>query len=178
MDNIIPVQARSGEGSNIDIFNPTLRFSEHYGKLMADFALYEKQIGTSKGILTENETTETATATAVKRANADTLSMLDNIRNAIDDGNEMTLEADGIYLNVSKDLWHYTSDWFDPFEDPDIQWQRLIEAKQNGAAETEDMIQWLFPDMTEEEIADKIERIGTKQAADTEGALERILMGR
>lgn len=178
-ENIIPIQQRSGDtGPNIDIFSPALRFSEFYAKLQNDFAIYERQIGTNKGILTENEATATATATAVKRANADTIALIDKIRNAIDEGNEMTLNADAMFLNVSADLWSYNSDWYDPFEDPAEQWQRLIEAKNNGAAETSDLIRWEFPQLSEEEVAEKLERIKAEQTANAEGAVERILQGR
>jgi hypothetical protein len=176
-DNVIPVQSRGNNVPQIDIFNPNLRFSEHYSKLVADMALYEKTVGTSKGILTDNETAYTATATAVRRANADTLSLIDRIRSAIDDGNKMTLEADAVFLNVSKDLWAYSSDWYDPFEEPDTQWQRLVEAKQNGVAEDSDLIRWLYPKLTDEEIQEKIERIKQEQQVNTDEALERILRG-
>lgn len=178
-ENIIPIQQRAGNaGPNIDIFNPTLRFSEHYSKLVGDMALYERQVGTSKGILTDNETSYTATATAVKRANADTIALIDKIRNAIDEGNKMTLAADAVYLNVSADLWAYVSDYFDPFEDADTQWERLIEAKNNGAAETSDLVRWIFPRMTAEEIDEKIERIKADETANADEAIERILSGR
>lgn len=177
-ENVIPVNQRPGQsGSNIDIFNPTLRYSEHYSKLVADMALYEKQVGTSKGILTDNETTATATATAVKRANADTLSLLDKIRTAIDNGNEMTLQADGVFLNISPELWSYKSDWYDPFEDPAEQWKRLTEAKSNDAAETADLAKWLFPKLSAEELEEKLTRIDAQGRSDTEAALNRALGG-
>ena len=177
-ENIIPIQQRAGQtGATIDIFNPNLRFSEHYSKLVADMTIYERQIGTSKGILTDNETSYTATATAVKRANSDTIALIDKIREAIDEGNKMTLEADAVFLNVASDLWSYLSDWYDPFEDPDTQWQRLVEAKENGAAETSDLIKWMFPKLTAEEVEEKISRIKADGTANTDEALERILAG-
>lgn len=177
-ENIIPIKERAGKnGPNIDIFNPTLRYNEHYSKLVGDLALYEKQVGTSKGILTDNETAEKATATAVKRANADTISLIDKIRTAIDEGNEMTLQADGVFLNVSPELWSYKSDWYDPFEDPLEQWKRLIEAKNNKAAETADLVRWLFPYLSSEEIEEKIERINFESQGDTNNAIDKLLGG-
>lgn len=178
-ENIIPITSRAGQtGSNIDIFNPTIRCSEFYDKLVADMALYERQVGTSKGILTDNETAYTATATAVRRANSDTLALIDKIRTAIDSGNEMTLQADAVYLNVAWDLWDYQSDWFDPFEDPDEQWDRLVSAKENGAAELSDLVRWAFPRLSAEEIDEKLERIAAEATAATDGAIDRILAGR
>lgn len=175
--NIIPIQARPGQngGPNIDIFNPNLRYSEHYSKLVCDMAIYEKEVGTSKGILTENETSYTATATAVKRANADTLSLIDRIHAAIDEGNEMTLLADCVFLNISPDLWSYKSDYFDPFEDPDAQWQRLVEAKNNGAAEREDLMKWQWPTLTDDEIKEKKERIIAEEKNNSNKSIESML---
>ena len=177
-ENIFPVHKKAGEAGNyIDIFNPSLRYSEHYSKLVADMALYEKEIGTSKGFLTDNETSDTATATAVRRANADTVALLNKIRNAIDYGNKMTLEADAVFLNIADDLWEYVSDWFDPFEDAGEQWDRLMQGKESGAAEASDLMKWLFPKLSEEEIEEKIQRINSQQQSNADTALENILTG-
>ena len=175
-DNIIPIQARAGQtGNNIDIFNPELRWTPHYSKLVEDMAMYERQVGTSKGILTDNETAYTATATAVKRANADTMSLIDKIRNSIDTGNEMTLKADGVFLNISSDLWQYKSDYYDPFEDPSEQWNRLKEGNEHGAAEGADLVKWLFPNMTDEDIQQKLDRINVDEGNKINKSIEDML---
>lgn len=175
-DNIIPIQSRAGQtGSDIDIFNPELRWTPHYSKLVEDMAIYERQVGTSKGILTDNETAYTATATAVKRANSDTMSLIDKIHNAVDVGNEMTLKADSVFLNISPELWQYKADYYDPFEDPTEQWQRLIEAKQNNVAESADLVKWLFPNMSDDEIQEKLQRIDESIQSDTASAIERAM---
>jgi hypothetical protein len=177
-DNVIPIQQRAGQtGGYIDIFNPTLRYSEYYSKLVGDFALYEKQVGTSKGILTDNETMNTATATAVKRSNADTIALIDKIRTAIDKGNKMTLEADAVFMNISNDLWEYQSDWFDPFEDSAEQWKQLIEAKNAGAITTKRLTKWIYPTMTDEEAEAEIAEIKAQTQIDTDEAINRILQG-
>lgn len=175
-DNVIPIQQRAGQtGGYIDIFNPNLRYSEYYSKLVGDFALYEKQIGTSKGILTDNETTETATATSVKRANADTIALIDKIRTAIDNGNRMTLEADAVFLNVSLDLWQYQSDWFDPFEDASEQWKELLEAYNAGAITAKRLTKWMYPSMTDEEADNEIAEIKSQTQMNMDEAINRIL---
>ena len=177
-DNVIPIQQRAGQtGGYIDIFNPELRFTPQYSKLVSDFALYEKQVGTSKGILTDNETMNTATATAVKRSNADTIALIDKIRTAIDKGNKMTLEADAVFLNIPLDLWEYQSDWFDPFEDSTEQWKQLLEAKNAGAITTKRLINWISPTMTDEEAEQEIADIKTETQIDTDEAINRILQG-
>lgn len=167
-ENIIPIAQRAGQtGSNIDIFNPNLRYSEHYAKLQTDLAFYERQIGTSKGILTDAEQTSNATATEVRRANADTIALIGKLRSAMDDGNEMTLEADAVFLNIARDLWTYVSDWYDPFENPAEQWQRMVEGHTEGAIATERLTKWLFPNMTDEDIA-----IELSKAKKTESELD------
>lgn len=176
-DNVIPIYSVAGQNNKIDIFNPNIRQSEHYSKLVADLALYERQVGTSKGILTDNETAETATATAVKRSNADTISLLGKIHTAIDAGNEMTLKADAVFLNIAPDLWSYKSDWYDPFEDPYEQFDRLNIAIDKGYAEKSDGTKWLFPSLSSDEIDEKLARIGAQQQSDTNDALERMLGG-
>ncbi len=177
-ENVIPVKNTLGkDGKNIDIFNPNLRWSEHYGKLVADLALYEKQVGTSKGILTENETAYTSTATAVRRANADTLALIGKIRNAIDSGNRMTLEADCVFLNIPVDAWEYQSDWWDPFADSKEQWQQLQEAFDAGAAEERDLVRWTFPNLDEDAIEEKLSRISEQKKKNSDDALEKIISG-
>lgn len=174
---IFPINHREGSTASIDIFSPALRGSEHYGKLQNDLSFYEKQVGTSKGILTEPEPTSNATATEVRRANADTIALINKFRTAIDAGNEMTLEADAVYYNIARDLWTYVSDWYDPFENPGEQWQRLLEAKNAGAAEDEDLIRFIFPNLSEDERTEKLERIKANKAADTASTIDRMFAG-
>lgn len=177
-ENVYPTEPRSGDvKSNIDIFNPDIRSSEHYSKLVADMELYEKEVGVNKGFLTEPTPTTNATATEIKRSNNDTVSMLGDIHTAIDVGNKMTLLADGVFLNISPDLWSYSSAWYDPFEDPDTQWKRLLEAKNNGAAEEEDLVRWQFPNLSDKEVTEKLERIKAAKQADSETAFNRAFAG-
>lgn len=177
-ENVYPTEPRSGDvKSNIDIFNPDIRSSEHYTKLVADMELYEKEVGVNKGFLTEPTPTTNATATEIKRSNNDTVSMLGDIHTAIDAGNKMTLLADSVFLNISPDLWSYSSDWYDPFEDPDTQWKRLLEAKDNGAAEEEDLVRWQFPNLSDKEVSEKLERIKVAKQADSEAAFNRAFAG-
>lgn len=176
-DNIVPVKRNAGDtGAQIDIFNPSIRSSEHWEKLGGYLEKYEQQIGVSKGIFTENKATDTATATAVKRANSDTISLLNAIHNSLDRGNLMTLRADSVYLNIRSELWSYKSDYYDPFEDPSEQWTRLREAKEAGAAEAADLVKWLNPDFTKEQIDEKMTRISESNASVSNQALEQALL--
>lgn len=175
-DNVIPIKHSAGDGgAQIEIFNPNIRGSEHWEKLNSYLEKYEQMLGVSKGIFTDNTATATATATAVKRANSDTIALLNAVHTALDDGNKMTLKADCAYMNIRPDLWEYHSDYFDPFEDPAEQWQRLKEAAEAGAVATERLTKWLYPNMTDEEIAEEMASISAAGAESAQSAIERAL---
>lgn len=176
-ENVFPINHREGSAASIDIFNPNLRYSEHYAKLQTDLAFYERQIGTSKGILSDAEATSGATATEVRRANADTIALIGKFHTAIDEGNKMTLEADAVFLNIARDLWTYTSDYIDPFADLAEQWRMLVEGHSAGAVHTKRLTKWLLPSMTDEEIEKELAAISAQAQTNTDQALERILAG-
>lgn len=176
IDNIIPIKKPSGDsGSQIDIFNPSLRGSEHFEKLEKQLQIYERQMGLSQGILTENDAMATGTATAVRRSNADTIAFVNSVQNALGKGNKMTLEADGIFLNIRRDLWEYNSDYYDVFADSQEQWKTLLEAYNNGAVSVERLTKWMFPQMTEEQIQEELAKIKESNAANTQNAVMAAL---
>ena len=176
-ENVFPIDTRGGQTSaNIDIFSPAIRYSEYQSKLIDDMKQYEQQVGTDRGFLTPLET-GMATATEIRRANASTIALIDKIHNAIKIGVEMTLKADAIFLNIADDLWSVTFDFFDAFEDTDKQYERIASAVDRGVLEKEDELKWLYPNMTDEEISEKLARLQATQTANTDLALERILQG-
>ena len=127
---------------------------------------------------TAGATDSTATtATEVRRANADTIALIGKFRAAIDEGNLMTLEADAVFLNIPRDIWNYTSDWYDPFENPSEQWTRLLEARNAGAVTVERLTKWIFPEMSEDDIAAELEKVKQMQTQNADEAIERILNG-
>lgn len=175
-DNIIPMRQMAGQaGSAIDIFSPVLRDSSYYTKLNNQLSTYEQQLGCSRGILTENEAMATGTATAVRRANADTMALLDKVHNAMDAGNEMTLRADCVFLNINPDLWEYTSDYFDPFSDPAEQWAILKDGIALGAVDVSRATKWIYPDMTDEQIAEEMARVQAAKAQSLEAAISQAM---
>ena len=93
------------------------------------------------------------------------------------DGIKATLEADAVFLNIPLDLYTVMVDFFDAFIDEEAQYQRLANAVDRGILEKEDELKWLYPNMTDEEIADKLARISATQTTNTDQALERILTG-
>ena len=93
------------------------------------------------------------------------------------DGIKATLEADAVFLNIPIDLYTVNVDFFDAFQDETELYNRIVSAVDRGILEKEDELKWLYPNMTDEEIADKLARISATQATNTDQALERILAG-
>lgn len=176
-ENVFPIDTRGGQASGgIDIFSPAIRYSEYQAKLVDDMKQYEQQVGTDRGFLTPLET-GAATATEIRRANASTIALIDKIHTAIKDGVNETLKADAVFLNVADDLYSVQFDFFDAFADEDEQYQRIVSAVDRGVAEKSDELRWLFPNLTQEEIDEKLARIDAQKQANSDLALERILNG-
>jgi hypothetical protein len=93
------------------------------------------------------------------------------------DGIKATLEADAVFLNIPLDLYTVVVDWFDAFLDEEAQYQRIANAVDRGVLEKEDELRWLYPNMTDGEVADKLARIQANSQVNTDIALERILNG-
>lgn len=177
-EGFFPVNRRAGDtGPAIDIYSPPIRLTEFQEKVLDEMRQYEQQVGTDSGFLTPLDTGKATTATEIRRANASTIALIDKIHTAIKTGVEMTLAADAVFLNISPDLYTVKFDFFDPFEDADKQYERLANAVDRGIAEKADEIRWLFPDLSEDEIEEKIERIGAESQTNTDTALESILNG-
>jgi hypothetical protein len=128
-------------------------------------------------MLTPFESGTAATATEIRRANASTIALIDKIHTAIQNGVEMTLGADAVFLNVSGDLYTVKFDFFDAFEDTDKQYERIANAVDRGVAEKDDELQWLFPSLSAEEREEKLLRIAEEKKINTDNALESMLMG-
>ncbi|MBO5060247.1 MAG: hypothetical protein J6C82_04970 [Clostridia bacterium] len=88
----------NGDGSLFNIFDPAIRDSSYYARLLNLFDLLEKAIGTSKGILTAPES-RGATATEIKAGMYDTYAMITDIRTAIEKGMTDFLYACDVLAN-------------------------------------------------------------------------------
>lgn len=159
-ENLFPIDTRGGQnGGNIDIFSPEIRYNSFRDKLFDDMQIYEQQVGTDRGFLTPFESGKATTATEIRRANASTIALIDKVHTAIKKGVEETLRADGVFLNISEDLYTVNIDWFDVFADEAEQYRRLANAVDRGVAEKADELRWLFPNMTPRERERKLARI-------------------
>ena len=177
-EGIYTIRKKAGvDGTLIDSFAPSTRYNDYKQKLIDAKADWEDMVGLDRGFLTEAEHTAGATATEIKTANTKTRSFVKKIQSAMFEGIKATLEADAVFLNIPLDLYTVYIDWYDAFEDSDKQYERIVSAVDRGILEKADELKWLYPNMTDEEIADKIARISAQAQTNTDQALERILMG-
>ena len=177
-EGIYTIRKKAGvDGTLIDSFAPATRLAEYKQKLIDEKADWEDMVGLDRGFLTEAEHTSGATATEIRTANTKTRSFVKKIQSAMFDGIKATLEADAVFLNVPIDLYTVMVDWFDAFLDEEAQYQRIANAVDRGVLEKEDELRWLYPNMTDEEIADKLARISAQEQTNADQALERILAG-
>ena len=177
-EGIYTIRKKAGvDGTLIDSFSPPTRLADYKQKLIDAKADWEDMVGLDRGFLTEAEHTAGATATEIRTANTKTRSFVKKIQSAMFDGIKATLEADAVFLNIPLDLYEVTVDFFDAFQDETELYNRIVSAVDRGVLEKEDELKWLYPNMTDEEIADKLARIQAQGQVNTDMALERILNG-
>ena len=177
-EGIYTIRKKAGvDGTLIDSFAPSTRYNDYKQKLIDAKADWEDMVGLDRGFLTEAEHTAGATATEIRTANTKTRSFVKKVQSAMFDGIKATLEADAVFLNIPLDLYTVNVDFFDSFADETEQWNRLLQGRENGVVEDEDLITWLFPTLSDQEKADKIARISEKTKLNTDEALNRILQG-
>ena len=177
-EGIYTIRKKAGvDGTLIDSFAPPTRYNDYKQKLIDAKADWEDMVGLDRGFLTEAEHTAGATATEIRTANTKTRSFVKKIQSAMFDGIKATLEADAVFLNIPIDLYTVVVDWYDAFLDEEAQYNRIASAVDRGVLEKEDELRWLYPNMTDEEIADKLARLEAQNQVNTDAAIERILNG-
>lgn len=161
-----------GMGTTIDDyikqFNPEIRVEKYTPRRQELYVELENCMKLSRGIFTENTVTQGGTATEVRRSNAETLSFIDNVHNMLDRGDEMTLEACGIYLDIRRELWEYASDYFDPFADPDKQFEQIRLGVQDGAISMSTETMWLKPSLSPEEAEAEIQKAREERGSESD----------
>lgn len=157
-----------------EIFDPAFRDSAYMTRLNELYARLEKQIGTSRGILTEVET-EQATATAIRKALYDTFTIVGDTRDAFEKG--MTDLIDGInvlanYYNITPmGDYEVNYDWsYDLLESTEETFSQLMQGHSKGAVKEYELRQFIFPDEDIEEAKKSIEEI-----KDEEPSAEELL---
>lgn len=157
----------AGEDDFWEVFDPAYRDTPLFNKLMQQCALLEKQIGTSKGILTDPLSTYQNTD-ETRRGLYDTFSIVHDIRDNISEGLEDFLYACDVlanYYNLTpmgkyeiKEDWDYTF-----IEDSASQWNQLVQGHSKGAIKTVELRQFIKPNETLEEAQKVIDEISESE---------------
>lgn len=153
----------AGDDNFWEVFDPAFRDTSLYNKLMNDFAILEKQVGTSKGILTEVQTSN-ATATEIKKMLKETFDIVDDIRDNLEDGlNDFLYACDVLanYFNLSpQGDYELVIDWsYDLLEDPTASFNQLIQGVSNGVIKKAELRQFIKPNETLDEAQAVVDEI-------------------
>ena len=167
-DNALPTnglykKVNAGDDEFWEVFDPEFRSEPLFNKLMNQCAMLEKQVGTSKGILTDVETSN-ATATEIKKMLKDTFDLVDDIRSSLEDGiNDFISACDVLanYYNLTpQGEYEVTYDWsYDLLEDPASTFSQLIQGVNQGVIKKVELRQFLKPSETIEEAQDAVDEI-------------------
>lgn len=166
--------ARLGEGSGslFEVFSPEIRSSAYSDRLLSLFQLFEKQVGTSSGVLSPADPTSTATATQVKRAMYDTNSIVDDCRDAFAYAMDDVVYAidamlDFYGIGVPGEYATYYKWDQGMAKDPEQEFNDLCRGKSEGAVSTAEVRRHIFPDETIEEAEAAVQKIAAENPVNT-----------
>lgn len=156
----------TGKDDFFEIFDPTIRDSSYYARLQELYMRLEKEIGTSKGILSD-PLTQNATATEIKRSMYDTFSIIDDMRSNIEDAMDDFVYGCNVLANafsISPDgEYELSFDWdYSLVEDTQEQFNHLIIGVDKGVIDKKELRNWLKPDESLEESEKIVEEITAK----------------
>lgn len=175
-ETIFPVKLNTGDSAKnlIAEYCPAVRGTEYEAHLTSLLERYQALMGVSE-IITHTRTTSGATATEIKMLNADNISIEQSIRKALRKGNIETLEADAMYLGVSRDLWDYDEEYGDVYADEQQMLKNYLELYNAGALELKDLVKYWFPTYSDEQIEEKVMAIESAKANNTQRSIEELL---
>lgn len=147
----------------IDVFDPAFRETAYFTKLEHHFSMLEKEIGASRGILTDLNTNE-ATATEIRRATYQTFALCDDIHRQVEKYIDDLMYGVNVLINYYNlapiSEYEINYNWsYAMLEDTDSTFNQLKEAYSMGAADEVDIRQFIIDTETAEEAAEKIKQI-------------------
>lgn len=153
----------SGEDNFWEVFDPAFRDTALCNKLMQDFALLEKEIGTNRGILTDPLSTYQNKDEA-RRANQDTFAIVDDIRSGLEEGIEDFLYACEVLFNYygisPMGNYELAFDWsYSMLEDSSQEFSQLMQGVSKGVIRSAELRQYLKPNETLEEAQAVVDEI-------------------
>lgn len=157
-----------GTGKLWEVYDPAIRDSAYYTRLQHLYELLEKQVGTSRGILTEPQS-RGATATEIKAGMYDTYSIVQLMRTAIEQGLERLAYAMDVLSNAFglSPMGEYalSFDWsYSMIESSQESFSQLVAAAASDAVEPAELRQFVMPDETLEEARARVEEIRRNKA--------------
>lgn len=166
-------------GKFSEVYDPAIRDSAYYNRLVHLYELLEKQVGTSRGILTE-PTTRGATATEIKAGLYDTYAIVELMRTGIEHGLDRLAYAMDVlnnFYNLSPmGDYELSFDWsYSMIESSQESFTQLITAAQSGAVEPAEIRQYVMPDETLEEAQARCDEIAAKKKDSSRQLLEEAL---
>lgn len=158
----------TGSGKDFwEVFDPAIRDSSYYARLQELFERLEKEVGTSKGILSTPETNK-ATATEIRKAMYDTYTIVGETREQFEKCIEDFIYACQVFANYynitpMSDV-EVNYDWsFELLENTQETFNQLIQGINQGVVDKAELRQFIYPSETIEESEEKIQEIKEKE---------------
>lgn len=157
LTNVYKVQGRD-EKSFFEIYSPEVRSSAFYEKLMNHFAMLEREIGCSPGVLTEL-TTSSATATEIRAKMYKTFALCTDIQKAVESYYKDLMYACDVLANTYSlspaGEYDVKFDWsYGLLEDAQTTYQQLRDGVTDGVISKAELRQYIMDeDLTEAEEA-------------------------
>jgi A118 family predicted phage portal protein len=144
-------------------FSPAIRESSYYARLQELYTRLEKEIGVSKGFLTDMESSN-ATATEIRRAMYDTFTLVNDIRKNFEKGMEDFIYACNVLANRYNlsPLGDYelAFNWdYSLLTDTQEEFNHYIQGVSQGVISKAELRNWIIPNETLEESKKAIEEI-------------------
>ena len=154
---------RSDSDDFFQEFSPAIRESSYYARLQELYTRLEKEIGVSKGFLTDMESTN-ATATEIRRAMYDTFTLINDIRKNFEKGMKDFIYACNVLANRYNlsplgdyDIafsWDYSL-----LTDTQEEFNHYIQGYSQGVISDVELRRWIIPNETEEQSKKAIQKI-------------------
>lgn len=144
-------------------FSPAIRESSYYARLQELYTRLEKEIGVSKGFLTDMESSN-ATATEIRRAMYDTFTLVNDIRKNFEKGMEDFIYACNVLANRYNlsPLGDYelAFNWdYSLLTDTQEEFNHYIQGYSQGVISDVELRRWIIPNETEEQSKKAIQKI-------------------
>lgn len=144
-------------------FSPAIRESSYYARLQELYTRLEKEIGVSKGFLTDMESSN-ATATEIRRAMYDTFTLVNDIRKNFEKGMEDFIYACNVLANRYNlsPLGDYklAFNWdYSLLTDTQEEFNHYIQGVSQNVISKAELRNWIIPNETLEESKKAVEEI-------------------